>query len=83
MATALLSSIQSAHPHEPEFHQAVTEVFESLATFLDKNPKYTTQALLERIVEPERIITFRVAWTDDAGNVQVNRGYRVQFNSAI
>jgi glutamate dehydrogenase (NADP+) len=83
MTNTLIKSIQSTHPNEPEFHQAVTEVIESLATFLEKNPKYTTQALLERIVEPERIITFRVAWTDDAGNVQVNRGYRVQFNSAI
>ena len=83
MSNTLIKNIQSAHPHEPEFHQAVTEVIESLATFLEKNPKYTTQALLERIVEPERVITFRVAWTDDAGNVHVNRGYRVQFNSAI
>jgi glutamate dehydrogenase (NADP+) len=83
MTNTLIKSIQSAHPHEPEFHQAVTEVMESLETFIEKNPKYTTQALLERIVEPERIITFRIAWTDDTGKVQVNRGYRVQFNSAI
>ncbi len=71
------------HPHEPEFHQAVTEVLESLDGFLKENPKYTTQSLLERMIEPERIITFRVSWLDDVGNVQVNRGYRVQFNSAI
>ena len=65
------------------FHQAVEEVFGSLKPFLEKNPKYTQQGLLERIVEPERVVMFRVSWVDDKGNVQVNRGYRVQMNSAI
>ncbi|HDL3366807.1 TPA: NADP-specific glutamate dehydrogenase, partial [Mannheimia haemolytica] len=65
------------------FHQAVEEVFGSLAPFLAKNPKYTQQGLLGRIVEPERVISFRVTWVDDKGQVQVNRGYRVQMNSAI
>lgn len=83
MIKTILETVKKAHPHEPEFHQAVTEVIESLQDFLEDNTKYTEQALLERIVEPERIITFRVSWTDDAGKVQVNRGYRVQFNSAI
>jgi glutamate dehydrogenase (NADP+) len=71
------------HNSEPEFSQAVTEVLESITPFLEKNPKYTEQSLLERIVEPERVIMFRVSRVDDAGQVHVNRGYRVQFNSAI
>jgi len=83
MSLSLLETIQKAHPHEPEFHQAVTEVMESLESFLKKNPIYITQSLLERLVEPERIITFRVNRVDDAWVVQVNRWYRVQFNSAI
>jgi glutamate dehydrogenase (NADP+) len=83
MTSSIINALQQAHPHEPEFHQAVTEVLESLGAFLNKNPKYTEQALLERMVEPERIISFRVSWTDDADKVQVNRAYRVQFNSAI
>ncbi len=68
---------------EPEFIQAVHEVAESVIPFIEENPKYKKARILERITEPERTIMFRVAWTDDAGNVQVNRGYRVQFNSAI
>ena len=68
---------------EPEFSQAVTEVLESLTPFLEKNAKYRYQSLLERIIEPERTIMFRISRVDDAGQVQVNRGYRVQFNSAI
>lgn len=68
---------------EPEFIQAVHEVAESVIPFIEENPKYKKARILERITEPERVITFRVAWTDDAGNVHVNRGYRVQFNSAI
>lgn len=67
------TQLTTFHPHEPEFHQAVTEVLESLDGFLKENPKYTSQALLERLIEPERIITFRVSWVDDAGNTQVNR----------
>ena len=70
-------------PYEHEFHQAVSEVLESIQPVLDKNPQYRHEAVLERIVEPERVITFRVPWTDDQGQVQVNRGFRVQMNSAI
>ncbi|MDU5698745.1 MAG: NADP-specific glutamate dehydrogenase, partial [Haemophilus parainfluenzae] len=69
--------------NQPEFLQAVREVFTSIWPFLEANPKYRSEALLERLVEPERAIQFRVAWTDDKGQVQVNRAFRVQFNSAI
>ena len=80
---ALFQKIKQRDPNQAPFHQAVEEVFGSLAPFLAKNPKYTQQGLLERIVEPERVISFRVTWVDDKGQVQVNRGYRVQMNSAI
>ncbi|WP_027009364.1 NADP-specific glutamate dehydrogenase [Conchiformibius kuhniae] len=80
---ALFQTIKQRDPNQTVFHQAVEEVFGSLAPFLAKNPKYTQFGLLERIVEPERVIMFRVSWVDDAGKVQVNRGYRVQMNSAI
>ncbi|OSI07775.1 glutamate dehydrogenase [Neisseria animaloris] len=79
----LFEQIKQRDPNQAVFHQAVEEVFMSLGPFLAKNPRYTEQGLLERIVEPERVIMFRVPWVDDAGNVQVNRGYRVQMNSAI
>ncbi len=69
--------------HEKEFIQAVTEVLESLETVIEANPKYEKNAILERIVEPERVVQFRVPWIDDQGNYRVNRGFRVQFNSAI
>lgn len=72
------------NPGEQEFHQAVKEVLDSLRLVIDANEeKYRKEALLERLVEPERVISFRVPWVDDAGHVQVNKGYRVQFNSAI
>lgn len=71
------------NPHESEFHQAVKEILESLVPVIAKHPKYRQNGILERIVEPERLITFRVPWVDDQGNVRVNRGFRVQFNSAI
>ena len=71
------------NPGEKEFHQAVQEVVESVMPFIEKNPKYKKAKILERMVEPERIIMFRVPWVDDAGEIQVNRGYRVEFNSAI
>jgi glutamate dehydrogenase (NADP+) len=77
------ATVKKRNPHESEFHQAVKEVFDSLVPVLAKNPHYIKQAILERIVEPERVISFRVPWVDDQGNVQVNRGFRVQFNSAI
>ena len=78
-----LGKIAQRDAHQPEFLQAVHEVFTSIWPFLEANPKYRSEALLERLVEPERAIQFRVAWTDDKGQVQVNRAFRVQFNSAI
>ena len=69
--------------HEPEFLQAVKEVFESLELVIDKHPEWEKNGLIERFVEPERVIEFRVPWVDDAGNVRVNRAFRVQYNSAI
>ena len=79
----LFARVQQRDPGQPVFHQAVQEVFSSLEGFLAKNPRYTEQGLLERIVEPERIIVFRVPWVDDRGVAQINRGYRVQMSSAI
>ena len=79
----VLNDLIARNPGQPEFHQAATEVLNSIAPVVEKNPKYQEVALLERLVEPERIIMFRVPWTDDNGKVQVNKGYRVQFNSAI
>ena len=79
----LFQTIKQRDPNQAVFHQAVEEVFGSLKPFLEKNPKYLQHGLLERLVEPERVIMFRVSWVDDKGNVQVNRGYRVQMNSAI
>ncbi|MED3647527.1 NADP-specific glutamate dehydrogenase [Halalkalibacterium halodurans] len=76
-------TVKRRNPNEHEFHQAVKEVFDSLLPVLVKHPQYVKQAILERIVEPERVISFRVPWVDDQGNVQVNRGFRVQFNSAL
>ena len=78
-----LGKIAQRDAHQPEFLQAVREVFTSIWPFLEATPKYRSEALLERLVEPERAIQFRVAWTDDKGQVQVNRAFRVQFNSAI
>lgn len=76
-------TVKRRNPGEPEFHQAVKEIFDSLIPVFVKEPRYIKEAVLERIVEPERMITFRVPWCDDQGNVQVNRGYRVQYNSAL
>ena len=78
-----LEEVAQRNPGQPEFLQAVTEVMESLWPFIEKNPKYAEHALLERLVEPERIIQFRVSWTDDKGQVQVNRGFRIQHSMAI
>lgn len=78
-----MESVKARNGHEPEFLQAVEEVAESVIPFIEKNPKYKEAKVLERMVEPERVIMFRVPWTDDNGEVQVNRGYRVEFNSAI
>ncbi|MEH7417469.1 NADP-specific glutamate dehydrogenase [Neobacillus drentensis] len=79
----LFEQVQLRNPNECEFQQAVKEVLDSLIPVLVKNPIYMKQAVLERIIEPERMISFRVPWVDDQGNIKVNRGYRVQFNSAI
>ncbi len=79
----VLEDLKKSNPNEPEFHQAATEILESLAPVIDQHPEYEKAGLLERLVEPERVIMFRVPWTDDNGNVHVNKGYRVQFNSAI
>ena len=76
-------SVEKRDPDQPEFLQAVREVFESLQLVVDKHPEWEKASLIERFVEPECVITFRVPWVDDNGKVQVNRGYRVQFNSAI
>ena len=79
----LLDKVIAKNPGEKEFHQAVTEVLESLEPVMEKHPEYMDAKILERIIEPDRQVMFRVAWTDDKGKVQVNRGYRVEFNSAI
>ncbi|MDP2863124.1 MAG: NADP-specific glutamate dehydrogenase [Desulfobacterales bacterium] len=81
--TDILKLIKDRDPGEKEFHQAVKEVIESVKPVLDRNPQYRKDAILERITEPERTILFRVPWMDDQGQVQVNRGYRIQMNSAI
>lgn len=80
---SVFSKVKDQNGHEAEFLQAVEEVFESLVPVFDKYPKYIDENLLERLVEPERIVSFRVPWVDDKGQVQVNRGFRVQFSSAI
>lgn len=80
---AFLSQLKQRDPNQPEFHQAVEEVLRSLWPFLQSEPRYMKAGILERIVEPERVIMFRVPWVDDQGNVRVNRGYRVQMSSAI
>ena len=79
----VLETLKRRNPGEPEFHQAATEILESLAPVFERHPEFEAAGLLERFVEPERVVMFRVPWVDDAGRVQVNRGYRVQFNSAI
>ncbi|MGL6091713.1 MAG: Glu/Leu/Phe/Val dehydrogenase dimerization domain-containing protein, partial [Pseudomonas paracarnis] len=80
---SFLARLKKRDPDQPEFHQAVEEVLRSLWPFLEANPRYLTSGILERICEPERAITFRVSWVDDHGKVQVNRGFRIQMNSAI
>ena len=77
----IYESVVARDPNQPEFHQAVWEVLESLEPVLEAQPEY--RSIVERIVEPERLIHFRVPWVDDAGNVHVNRGFRIQYNGAI
>jgi glutamate dehydrogenase (NADP+) len=81
--SSLLDEVKAKNPAEPEFHQAVQEVVESLALVLERHPEYQHGRILERIVEPERVILFRVPWVNDQGEVQVNRGFRIEMNSAI
>jgi len=83
LVTDFMANITAKNPGETEFHQAVREVAESLLPFIEDNPVYKHAKILERIAEPERVIMFRVAWVDDQGEVQINRGYRIQMNSAI
>ena len=78
-----VSKVEKTNPNEPEFMQAITEVAEVIIPFIEENKEYQGKKLLERMAEPERTIMFRVSWTDDRGEIQVNRGYRVEFNSAI
>ncbi|MCA9385737.1 NADP-specific glutamate dehydrogenase [Candidatus Dojkabacteria bacterium] len=78
-----LKSVENKNPHQPEFMQTVEEVISSLEPLLSEHPEYFESKILERIVEPERIIQFRVTWVDDNGDVQINKGYRIQFNSAL
>ncbi|MEI7811881.1 MAG: NADP-specific glutamate dehydrogenase [Ignavibacteria bacterium] len=79
----LMAEVRAKNPNEPEFHQAVEEVTESLETVLERHPEYRSAMILERIIEPERVIIFRVPWMDDQGDIHVNRGFRIEFNSAI
>ncbi|MBC8443658.1 MAG: glutamate dehydrogenase, partial [Deltaproteobacteria bacterium] len=81
--SGIMQWVKDRDPNEREFHQAVTEVIESVQPVVDQNPEYLSHKILERLVEPERVILFRVPWVDDQGNVQVNRGFRVEMNSAI
>ncbi|OGU43824.1 MAG: glutamate dehydrogenase [Ignavibacteria bacterium RIFCSPLOWO2_12_FULL_56_21] len=80
---SFLAGVKSKNPNEPEFHQAVEEVVDSLSLVLDRHSEYRSHKILERIVEPERTITFRVPWMDDQGEIHVNRGFRIEMNSAI
>ncbi len=79
----VLECVKHRDPHEKEFHQAVSEVLDSIKPIVDRNPAYRRAKILERLVEPERVISFRVPWVDDQGEIQVNRGFRIQMNSAI
>ena len=79
----VIAKVKARDAHEPLFIQTVEEVLTSLAPMVEKHPEYQAASLLERMVEPERVIEFRVPWVDDQGKVNVNRGFRVQFNSAI
>src|SRR5450755_5171214 len=81
--SALMADVKAKNPSEPEFHQAVQEVVESLSLVLDQHPEYRKGKIIERIIEPERVIMFRVPWQDDQGELHVNRGFRIQMNSAI
>src|SRR5580765_1873970 len=79
----LMGELKAKNPAEPEFHQAVLEVVESLELVLERRPEYRSARILERMIEPERVLMFRVPWFDDQGRIQVNRGFRIEMNSAI
>ena len=79
----VIAQQKKSYPNEPEFHQALVEVLETLHPLLERDPRYEKYRILDRIVEPERAVSFRVEWVDDAGEIQVNRGYRIQYSSAI
>ena len=81
--TRVYQMVEAKNPNEPEFLQAVKEVLDSLRPAIEQNPQYEKAGILERLVEPDRQIIFRVPWVDDNGNVQVNRGMRVQFNNSV
>ncbi|MGK7311711.1 MAG: NADP-specific glutamate dehydrogenase [Candidatus Longimicrobiales bacterium M2_2A_002] len=81
--SSLMSDVKAKDPAQPEFHQAVHEVAESIDLVLERHPEYRSEKILERIIEPERVVLFRVPWVDDAGDPQINRGFRVEMNSAI
>ncbi|MCF6185762.1 MAG: glutamate dehydrogenase, partial [Bacteroidales bacterium] len=78
-----IANLERRTPGENEFHQAVEEVIESVWSYYEKHPRYQKAKILERMVEPERVIMFRVPWVDDRDDVQINRGYRIEFNSAL
>ena len=79
----VMARVMSKNPAEPEFHQAVKEVAESVELVYDRYPEYRSSRVFERMIEPERVIMFRVAWMDDRNEIQINRGFRIQMNSAI
>ena len=81
--SSVMGGVKAKNPAQPEFHQAVEEVAESVTLVLDKHPEYRSAKILDRIIEPERVIMFRVPWVDDRGEVQINRGFRIEMNSAI
>jgi len=80
---SIMECVLGRNPIQPEFHQAVREVLESIEPVIDKHPEYARQKVVERLIEPERQLIFRVPWVDDKRQVQVNRAFRVEFNSAI
>ncbi|MCK5194428.1 MAG: glutamate dehydrogenase, partial [Desulfobulbaceae bacterium] len=79
----IIQLVKNRDPVEREFQQAVSEVVESVEPVMDRNPEYRNSKIMERLIEPERVIIFRVPWMDDQGEVQVNRGFRIEMNSAI
>jgi glutamate dehydrogenase (NADP+) len=79
----LMADVKAKNPNEPEFHQAVQEVAESVALVYERYPEYRAAKIFERIIEPERLIMFRAAWTDDQGVVQINRGFRIQDRKSV